>query len=202
MTDQPLIAIDVVPVSFSTVDGLQFGLATRQFEPYAGQPALPGVLLTGGERLADAAYRAARSKGGIAKTQVAYLTQIGTFDGPGRDPRDEAISVSYLAVTRPGAGKIIWRPTPADLPFDHDSIVGAAREQMRVRLWSDAAFTRALLGETFTTVDAANLEAELTGVKPRQSNLLRKLAADARLHRLPEGRAFGRGKPVAVWSWV
>lgn len=95
--DQPLIAIDVVPMSFSAA-GLLVATARRQYDPYAGQEALPGVLLHPAERLTDAARRALRTKAGIGPETVRHLAQIGAFDGPERDPRDAAISIAFVAV--------------------------------------------------------------------------------------------------------
>ena len=202
--NQPLIAIDVVPVSFSTVDGLRFGVAQRRFAPFEGENALPGVLLGAGELLEDAAYRALSDKAGISRDQVQHLSQLGAFDGPGRDPRDHAISVAFLAITdtHVGGETTRWEVEPSNLPFDHDSIVAAAREALRVRLWSDTAVTRSLTGRAFTTPDAATLEGQITGTKPRLSNLLRKLTIDPRVEREATGAAFGHGKPAAVWRWL
>ncbi len=91
--DQPLIAIDVVPMSFTAGDGLLVATARRPYDPYAGQEALPGVLLDGAELLADGARRALGTKTGIDAAAVRHLAQIGAFDGPERDPRSTAISI-------------------------------------------------------------------------------------------------------------
>lgn len=202
MSNQPLIAVDVVPVSYSPPDGIRFGVTERQHAPYAGRLALPGVLLGGDERLEAAVYRALESKSGVSPAEVRHLTQIGAFDLPGRDPREHAVSVAFVAVVSPGAGDLAWDRQPASLPFDHDSIVAAAREQLRVRLWADTALTQALLGDRFTTTDAVNVEHQLTGVSPHAPNVLRRLVADPRLVRDPRGVASSRGKPRAVFNWA
>ncbi len=99
--DQPLIAIDVVPVSFTVAEGLRVATARRAYDPYAGREALPGVLLDAAERLADGARRALRTKAGIGTGAVRHLTQVGAFDGPSRDPRETAISIAFTAVVHP-----------------------------------------------------------------------------------------------------
>ena len=207
--DQPLIAIDVVPVSFTTGSGLRVATARRQYDPYAGLEALPGVLLDGAERLDDGAQRALRTKTGIDAAAVRHLAQIGAFDGPERDPRDAAISIAFLAVVAPlpDAGPTVWRTTAGDeprLPFDHDTIIRTALDQVRTRLWRDLPLTRALLGEVFTTTDAAQLHTALHGAPPDPGNLNRALRTNPALERLAEPASTGSrgGRPPAVWTWT
>lgn len=103
--DQPLIAVDVVPVSF-TADGLRVASARRRFEPFEGRHALPGVLLGAGESLQTAAQRALATKAGIDAADTRHLFQIGAFDGSNRDPRQYAISIVFVAVIAPEAGSV------------------------------------------------------------------------------------------------
>jgi 8-oxo-dGTP diphosphatase len=204
--DQPLIAIDVVPVAFADDDGLLVASARRRYDPYIGLEALPGVLLDGTELLEHAAYRALESKAGIPAAAVRHLAQIGAFDGPDRDPRSTAISVAFLAVVDPGAGDVTWHGAGSELglAFDHDRIVAAALDSTRTRLWSDVPRTRALLGEVFPTSAAARLERDLTGAAPDAGNLNRSLRTNPLLVRAddvpaPTGRS---GRPPAQWRWV
>ncbi len=212
--DQPLIAIDVVPMSFTASDGLRVATARRSYDPYAGLEALPGVLLDGAELLADGARRALRTKTGIDAAAVQHLAQIGAFDGPDRDPRSAAISVAFVAVAAPptGGGPAIWRRTTVrrrpdqddpSLPFDHDAIIAAALDHVRTRIWRDLPLTRALLGETFTTSDAALLQAELTGVTPDPGNTNRALRTNPALVRADAAAATAPrgGRPPASWTW-
>ena len=261
--DQPLIAIDVVPVSFTTGGGLRVATARRANAPYAGREALPGVLLDAAERLADGARRALRTKTGIDAAAVRHLAQVGAFDGPERDPRDAAVSIAFLAVVAPGPGgasdgarpggprsvaahgtapadrsatdgsdprlptvaptdrnpsdggdprlpadpRAVWHPLDGGdhgLPFDHDAIVRAARDQVRTRLWRDTALTRALLGEVFTTSDAAQLHAALHGAPPDAGNLNRALRTNPALVRTTAPAPTGArgGRPPATWTWT
>jgi 8-oxo-dGTP diphosphatase len=207
--DQPLIAIDVVPVSFTTTDGLRVATARRAYDPYAGREALPGVLLHAAERLADGARRALRTKTGIAPAAVRHLAQVGAFDGPSRDPRETAISIAFLAVVGPGVdgGTAVWRAAVgADqgLPFDHDAIVRAAVDQVRTRLWRDVPLTRALLGDVFPTSAAAALHAALHGSAPDAGNLNRALRTNPALVRTdaPPASTGRGGRPPATWTWI
>ncbi len=242
--DQPLIAVDVVPVTFGAVGssrtagagGLRVATAARRYDPFVGREALPGVLLDGAELLADGARRALRTKTAVDAAAVRHLAQIGAFDGPDRDPRSAAISVAFLAVVAPAspapapgasassagassassaaaAAGTVWHDVadlPLGLPFDHDRIIAAALDHARTRLWSDVPLTRALLGEHFTTPDAARLTVALTGVAPDPGNLNRALRTNPALTRLDapaESDALGAvrrgrgGRPPAAWTW-
>jgi 8-oxo-dGTP diphosphatase len=227
--DQPLIAVDVVPVTFGAVGssrtagagGLRVATAARRYDPFVGREALPGVLLDGAELLADGARRALRTKTAVDAAAVRHLAQIGAFDGPDRDPRSAAISVAFLAVVAPASpapapgtsAGTVWHDVadlPLGLPFDHDRIIAAALDHARTRLWSDVPLTRALLGEHFTTPDAARLTVALTGVAPDPGNLNRALRTNPALTRLDapaEGDALGPvrrgrgGRPPAAWTW-
>lgn len=207
--DQPLIAIDVVPVSFTIADGLRVATARRAYDPYAGREALPGVLLDAAERLADGARRALRTKAGIGSGSVRHLAQVGAFDGPSRDPRETAISIAFTAVVTPGVdgGTAVWHPLGGGdpgLPFDHDAIVRAALDQVRTRLWRDVPMTRALLGDVFPTSAAAALHAALHGAAPDAGNLNRALRTNPALVRTEAAPAStGRGgRPPATWTWT
>lgn len=207
--DQPLIAIDVVPVSFTTADGLRVATARRAYDPFAGLEALPGVLLDAAERLEDGARRALRTKTGIDAAAVRHLAQVGAFDGPSRDPRDAAISIAFLAVVAPGvdAPSAVWNPVGGaerGLPFDHDTIVRAALDQVRTRLWRDVPMTRALLGDVFPTSAAAVLHAALHGTAPDAGNLNRALRTNPALVRADASpTSTGRGgRPPATWTWT
>ncbi|GAA3599416.1 NUDIX domain-containing protein [Klugiella xanthotipulae] len=209
MTDQPLLSIDVVPVRFTEERGMQLGLGVRLFEPFRGELALPGVLLVGEERLAEAAYRALAAKVGLGLGEVRALVQVTARDNPERDPRGPTVSVSYLAVVAPDAvaPRAVWRDWVGGdpLPFDHDRIVAAAADRLRVSVWQATPearlLTRALTGETFSTRRAARLTEAVTGVRPEPGNFNRMLRTAPDLARCAGVEAAGRGRPAALWAW-
>jgi 8-oxo-dGTP diphosphatase len=199
--DQPLIAIDVVPVRVGADGAVLVGTSARRFAPFAGEQALPGVLLLGAEALVDAAHRALGSKAGIRPSEVRHLAQLGAFDSPGRDPRSHAVSIAFVAIVGADAGEhVTWHGSPPALPFDHTAIVATARDHLATRLWSDLPLTRALTGEEFSTSTAAAVETGLRGAKPHAGNFNRSLAGMAELEKLPPQR-HGRGRPASTWAW-
>lgn len=203
--EQPLVSIDVVPVRFTPTKGLEVAIAGRINEPFKDALALPGVLL-GNETIQEAAYRAVASKADIdAWTRVRHLLQIGAFDNSDRDPRGPTLSIAHAAIIEPGYdGRAAWAQWDAaemegSLPFDHEDIINAALEELRMRLWSDRILTRALLGDTFTTRDAVLLSEQL-GAAVDKTNMTRTLRTYPGL--IAEGAvASGKGRPATQWRF-
>lgn len=168
--DIPNISVDVVPIIVDPVTNkLGVIVARRAYEPSQGEFALPGVLLDGPERLNEAAYRALAAKVDIGQDQVVGLFDLGTFDNPDRDPRGATVSIAKIAIINPNAlaegthANFLpeLRAIPLDtvsgfeaterLPFDHNTIIHYAAEMVSEKLMHSKEFTRALLGEQFTT---------------------------------------------------
>jgi 8-oxo-dGTP diphosphatase len=199
-----LVSVDVLALRFEADTGaVLLGIAPRAHEPFAGDLALPGVLLGRGERLRDAAVRAVSGKLGL--DSVTAVGQLVTFDEPSRDPRGPTLSVALWATITGAPGDVQWvRPeeVPA-LAFDHNRIVSDCRPLLRERLWRDVAFTAGLLGPEFTTAQALDVTEALTGDRPYPANLGRTMDRVPGLHRttqhasaLPKG-----GRPPLVWRW-
>jgi 8-oxo-dGTP diphosphatase len=152
----PAVTTDVV--LFTLREGqLQLLLIRRGGQPFAGTWALPGGFLEIDEDLEQCAHRELEEETGI---RGVYLEQLYTFGRPGRDPRERVISVAYYALApseqlalRPAsdAAEADWFPV-SNLPplaFDHDAIIGKARQRLIAKLdYSTIAFH--LLPETFT----------------------------------------------------
>ncbi|MCC3299687.1 hypothetical protein [Arthrobacter caoxuetaonis] len=211
LPQQPLVSIDTVPFLFR--DGvLMVVLADRIFEPFLGQAALPGVLLSTNELLAEAAARALSTKAGIAGDSVRSITGAGVFDNPDRDPRGPTLSIVHTVVLDPQAetGALAHLVRAADakgLPFDHEAIIARTAGTVLDSLWVDAGLTRALLGESFTTASAARLSRELAAAagrpEPVTANLGRDLAKNPALVKTTAAaEPVGRGRPAAGWAWA
>ncbi|MFI8868518.1 NUDIX domain-containing protein [Streptomyces sp. NPDC053707] len=121
-------------VVVTTTDGYVL-LIERGWDPHAGQWALPGGHVDPGETSCAAAARELAEETGVYAAPEE-LTQVGTWDAPGRDPRGRYVTVAYqltVISTLPAeagddAVSVRWWPL-TDLPplaFDHADIIAAA----------------------------------------------------------------------------
>ncbi len=207
--ESTLVSVDVLTLRFDAeARTVLVGVAPREFDPFAGELALPGVLLGRGERLRDAALRAVTGKLGLDGSAVSATGQLTTFDEPSRDPRGPTLSIALWATVGsvPRTEGPVWTPLRAvpHLAFDHDRIVADCRPLLADRLWRDVPFTAGLLGREFTTAQALDATESLTGDRPYPANLGRTMDRVPGLERtaqhaaaLPKG-----GRPPLVWRWT
>lgn len=206
MEQQSAVSLDVVALRYGRDDPtVTVGIAARQWEPFAGELALPGVLLGRGERLAAAARRAVHTKLGVPEESIAAVGQLATFDEPNRDPRGPTLSIAMWAVVddhdSDEATWVSFDKVPS-LAFDHNRIVDTARGLFAGMLWKDLTFTRSLIGEEFPATRAVELSTALEGARPDPGNLNRTLAALPGLTRTGERvRVKATGRPAAVWAF-
>lgn len=210
--EQSSVSVDVIVLRFGTPEPgrLRLGVSPRRREPYTGRLSLPGVLLHSGERLRDAARRAACRKLGIPDEAIVHTGQLAVFDEPSRDPRGPTLSVAMWAVVTSDEYEpaddidVHWLPFDAatGLAFDHDRIVAQARSILGGLLWRHDRFTRSIMGPKFPATYAVEVSAELLGKKPDAGNLNRTLKMLPGLVRTDERmRIQATGRPSVVWRW-
>jgi 8-oxo-dGTP diphosphatase len=163
--DRPSVTVDLVLLGM--VRGrLSALLMHRDQPPQAGCSALPGGFVAMDESLDDAATRLLHDKAGL---DGAHLEQLYSFGAVDRDPRMRVITIAYLALLREDqmasavrSGRVCavaleGEPiaaigedgTALPLAFDHQHILGLARDRLRGKIdYSDVAF--AFLPERFT----------------------------------------------------
>ena len=137
-----LASVDIVALRLNPGHGLELLLIRRAQAPFAGQWALPGVLVNGrsaDHSLDDAAVRALRDK---ARLEPAYIEQVATVGNAVRDPRGWSLSVFYLVLVGPDTRVedddldfVPLRDVRSErfaLPFDHAQLVQQSREQAQV----------------------------------------------------------------------
>lgn len=204
--EQSVVSIDVVTLRCWEADStVRIGVAPREFEPFTGELALPGVLLGRGERLADAAHRAVHTKLGVPESAIGAVGQLVTFDEPHRDPRGPTLSIAMWAVVAEHAGPAEWVgfDEVPPLAFDHNRIVETSRDLLAGMLWKDQRLTRALTGAEFPATRAVELATALHGARPDPANLNRTLAAIPGLERTGERRRVkATGRPAVVWAFA
>lgn len=162
-TAEVLAGVDIVALRLGGEGALELLLIRRAQAPFAGQWALPGVLVNG--RCADASLDAAAARALQDKARIApaHLEQVATVGNAVRDPRGWSLSTFYLALLAPDVelqGADLRFVTLSEvlegrlaLPFDHAQLVLQAAE----RLAGKALYTALplyLLAQRFTVTEA------------------------------------------------
>ena len=103
--------------------------------------ALPGGFVGMEETVEAAARRELQEETAL---EHIYLEELGSFSRVDRDPRERVISIAFVALVRGipdvlrGSDAAEARFFPVDsvpeLAFDHDAILSAARERLRLQL--------------------------------------------------------------------
>ena len=180
----------------------------RAAAPFAGTWALPGGVLSAGERLGASASRHLAAKVNIP--QIAHLEQLETRSDPARDPGERVHATAYLALVTPDARPRLPADTAwhlvDDLPptaFDHGSIVGSARDRLRAKLsYTNIGF--ALAPETFTISQLRDAYAAALGHPVSATNLQRILTRRAVIEPTPDVArpTSAGGRPAAVYRFA
>jgi len=209
----PNISVDVVPVTVNLdTNQLEVLVGRRIFEPYLGEYALPGVLLTPHERLVEAATRALETKTLVKADDIVAVYDLGTFDNPDRDPRGATVSIAKIAVIAPHAvveDERVKRITldavangDEQLPFDHNTIVQAAATLFGEKFLSSRTFTKSVLGEQFTTKIVRGLLTQMGRITTDSdhtydaSNLTRQLKGTGWVDVVDEADSYGTSSAV------
>ncbi|MDH6281579.1 NUDIX hydrolase [Prescottella agglutinans] len=192
---RPSVAVDVAVLTVQTgrlhvlvVDG-----------PRGGN-ALPGSFLRPGERLAEAAERALRTKAGLVG---ADFHQLAMFDAPDRDDRGWVLSMAHGATLPrdelPVDAELVrvdGRTVSEPLAFDHADMVSRAVDDVRAR-YARRIDPSGLLPDTFTVLELRRLY-EAVFDRPLPKDSFRRLVIDAIE---PTGRmsTSGAGRPAELF---
>lgn len=180
------VAVDLLVFTIEA-DRLKILTIRRQYPPFEGQRALPGVFVRDDETLDQAAQRGLREETGL---EDIYFEQLYTWGAPDRDPRRRVISVSYLALVDAqrlrGFGPGL-RTTGAelsdvqalleaeDLAFDHRQIIACGRERLAGKVeYTPIAFS--LVPEEFTLPQLQRVYELLLGKPLYKANFRKKIA--------------------------
>jgi 8-oxo-dGTP diphosphatase len=150
-------------VVFAWIDRmLRTLLIKRRHDPFAGKWAIPGGFMEMDEPVEQAARRELREETGLDVSGT--IDAIGFFGNPGRDPRDRTITLAHAAVVAAGHHRIkggddataaewVELASARELAFDHDEILGVAREWLR-RGVLEGSLARQMLPSTFSREEA------------------------------------------------
>lgn len=180
------VAVDLLVFTIEA-DRLKILTIRRQYPPFEGQRALPGVFVRDDETLDQAAQRGLREETGL---EDIYFEQLYTWGAPDRDPRRRVISVSYLALVDaqrlrgfgPGLrttgaelADVQELLTAEDLAFDHRQIIACGRERLAGKVeYTPIAFS--LVPEEFTLPQLQRVYELLLGKPLYKANFRKKIA--------------------------
>ena len=180
------VAVDLLVFTIEE-DRLKILTIRRQYPPFEGQRALPGVFVRDDETLDQAAQRGLREETGL---EDIYFEQLYTWGAPDRDPRRRVISVSYLALVDaqrlrgfgPGLrttgaelADVQELLTAEDLAFDHRQIIACGRERLAGKVeYTPIAFS--LVPEEFTLPQRQRVYELLLGKPLYKANFRKKIA--------------------------
>ena len=180
------VAVDLLVFTIEE-DRLKILTIRRQYPPFEGQRALPGVFVRDDETLDQAARRGLREETGL---EDIYFEQLYTWGAPDRDPRRRVISVSYLALVDaqrlrgfgPGLrttgaelADVQELLTAEDLAFDHRQIIACGRERLAGKVeYTPIAFS--LVPEEFTLPQLQRVYELLLGKPLYKANFRTKIA--------------------------
>ncbi len=176
-----------------TADNVVFGydgkqlhilLIKRGMQPFKGLWALPGGFWKPNETIEACAKRELEEETGV---KDIYLEQFKVFSNPNRDPREQVITVAFVALVRKSDFTVIGGDDAEDakwfvynelpiLAFDHQDIVEAALQYLRERLRIEPIAFR-LLDKYFTMTELQTLYETINGVEYDRRNFARKMLA-------------------------
>lgn len=189
---RPAVTVDNVVYGF---DGTHLNvlLVRRGREPFKDKWAFPGGFLDEHETLEEAARRELQEETGLAPK---YLTEIGSFSAPDRDPRGRTITIAFASVVRPhqmqeavagdDASACQWFPITElpQLAFDHADIIQKALFMLRIGILTDPV-TFLLLDDTFTLPEMQRLYTEVFNREFDRRNFQKKFLASGMLTPVP-----------------
>lgn len=185
----PAFGVTADLVILTVRDGrLCVALVERREEPFKGRLALPGGFISRhglDASLEKTALRELREETGIQPDEV-HLEQLKTYWTRGRDPRQEVVTVAWLALgpvhadlqAGTDAATADWYTVDValatPLAFDHNEILRDGVERARAKLeYSDVAAT--FLPPRFTIADVRGVYEAIWGMRLDPGNFQRKM---------------------------
>lgn len=189
-------------------------LVERKEAPFKGRLALPGGFISRhglDNSLEETALRELREETGITPDEV-HLEQLKTYWTRGRDPRQEVVTVAWLALgpidaelqAGSDAAYADWYPIDfalaQPLAFDHNEILRDGVERARAKLeYTDIAAT--FLPHRFTIADVRGIYEVIWGEELDPGNFQRKMTdVFDRIESESVRHSSGRGRPASLFT--
>ncbi len=207
---------DIYKSAFS-VDNIIFGfdgdelkvlLIKRSQDPYGGQWALPGDIVSPDEDLDAAAERVLKQLTGL---QNVYLEQVYTFGKVDRHPRGRVITIAYYSLINIAkvkiraasfAEEVSWKAVSSisTLAFDHLDIMETCRTRLRQELkLRPVGFE--LLPEKFTLTELQRLYEVILEQDLDKRNFRKKILGMSILNSLNEYQKGVSHRPAMLYSF-
>lgn len=213
-TDFPPFGVTADLVILTVRDGrLCVALVERKADPHKGRLALPGGFISrhGVDRtLEDTALRELREETGIQPGEV-HLEQLKTYWTRGRDPRQEVVTVAWLALgpvhgelqAGTDAASADWFTVDVaqniPLAFDHNEILRDGVERARAKLeYTDVAAT--FLPKQFRIAEVRDIYETVWGVELDPGNFQRKMTGVFNRVENAPVRSTRPGRPAALFT--
>jgi 8-oxo-dGTP diphosphatase len=204
----PAVTTDIVV--FTIADGsLKLLLIKRGQEPYKGVWALPGGFLEPDEGLKECAQRELREETGL---EGLYLEQLYTFGQPGRDPREQVVSVAYLALVSSArvtpkaasdAASAGWHGINQlpPLAFDHGEITAMAHRRLLSKL-NYSSIALQFLPETFTLSEVQEVYEIVRNERLDKRNFRKQIIGLGLITETGAQRRNGNHRPARLYRAV
>ncbi|GAB4413096.1 MAG: NUDIX domain-containing protein [Bacteroidia bacterium] len=203
----PCVTIDCVIFGFQDFR-LKILLVRRDIDPQRGQWQIPGGWVGEAESLDEAAQRILEEATGVSKV---YMEQLGAFGEVGRFPDKRIITIGYSALINPIIYNLRHGPEVSDvrwfdakkiprLTFDHNDIVQAAFDHLKVRVRHEP-ISFELLPDKFTLPQIQTLYESILGEEMDRRNFRKKLLRMNILEKLDETQQRGPHRAAQLYRF-
>ena len=187
--DPLLVAVDCIVFGFDK-ERLKLLLFKRKVAPYKDEWSLIGSFVKADENVSDAAHRILHESTGISGI---FLSELGSFSSPSRDPGGRVLSIAHYALMRLEEQDVQavknfqarWFDVEdiPDLVLDHNDMVVKSLERLRVNAqYHPIGFE--LLSEKFTIPQLQSLYEAIYQKKLDRRNFRKKIKAMGFLDKL------------------
>jgi 8-oxo-dGTP diphosphatase len=201
------VAVDCIIFGYEE-ESLKILLSHRRFKPAEGDWSLVGGWVQDRESAEEAAARVLNEVTGM---QNIFLEQVEVFSSPDRDPGGRVISIAYYAMIRidkhnrdlsekHGTQWIALENRPP-LVFDHDQMVRAAHEKIKLKA-SYELLGQDLLPSKFTILQLRNLYETVFQKKLDPGNFRKKVLSLSILQKQKEKNTTDSKKGAYYYTFA
>lgn len=199
-----IVSVDIVMFTIQNSE-LKVLLLQRNTEPYINMRALPGTPIRQNETAEWSVGRMLYEKLWLSRI---YFEQLYTFTGLDRDPRNRAISLSFMSVSR-DFGKPDWpyltqyhniKKLPA-IAFDHLEIIRYAYQRLKYKL-EYTNIAQHFLDKNFTLTELQNIYEVILWYKFDTRNFRKKIKSLSIVKPTGKKQQSVKNRPAELYEFV